>query len=83
MKPKSDAFSGLRGPATSVPSDLYSLASQHTTPNVGGDTLRDNSAKNNLPIESWLLRISLLCQMELFVSSSQNNFSGQIFKTIA
>ena len=52
----------FRGPATSVPSDLDSLESQHTTLKVGGDTLRDNSAKNNLLIESWLLRISLLCQ---------------------
>ena len=79
---ESNTFSGLRGSATSVPLDLDSLASQHTTPNVGGDTLRDNSAKYYLPIESWLLRISLLCQMELFVSSSQNNnnFSGPIFK---
>ena len=74
---ESHAFSGLRGQATSV----HSLASQHTTPDVGGDTL-DNSAKNNLLIEFWLLRISLLYQMELFVSSSQNktNFSGAIFK---
>ena len=61
------------------------MASQHTSPNVGGGTLGDNSAKNNLLIESWLLRISLFCQMELFVSSSQKkkNFSGPIFKTTA
>ena len=33
-------------------------------------------------VESWLLRFSLLCQMELLVSSSQdkNNFSGSVFK---
>ena len=38
------------------------MAPQHSTSNVGGDTFTDNSAKNNLLIESWLLRISLLCQ---------------------
>ena len=39
------------------------MAPQHSTSNVGGDTFRDNSEnKTNLLIESWLLRISLLCQ---------------------
>ena len=37
----SHTFSGLRGPAISVPLGFDSLAPQHTTPNVGGDTLRD------------------------------------------
>ena len=31
--------------------DLDSMASRHTSPNVGGDTLGDNTAKNNLLIE--------------------------------
>ena len=71
---KSHTLSGLSGLAFSVPLGFDSLAPQHSTLNVGGDTLRDNSVKkNNLLIESWLLRISLLCQkMELFVSSLQN-----------
>ena len=82
---ESHSFSGQRGQTTSVPLDLDSMALQHTSPNVGGDKLRDNSAKNNLLIESLLLRISMLCQMKLFVSSSQNknSFSGPIFKTTA
>ena len=56
-----------------MPLGFDSMAPQHSTPKVGGDTFRDNSAKKNLLIESWLLRISLLCQkMDLLVSSSQN-----------
>ena len=42
---RSHTFNGLRGPAISVPLGFDLLAPQHTTPNVGGDTLRDNSAK--------------------------------------
>ena len=57
----SHTFSGLRGLAISVPLGFDSLAPQHSTPNVGGETLRENPDKNLL-LESWSLRISLLCQ---------------------
>ena len=55
-----------------VPLGFDSMAPQHSTPNVGGDKFRDNSAKNKSTYRI-LVRISLLCQiMEMSVSSSQN-----------
>ena len=41
-------------------------------PSVGEDTHRDNSVKNNLLIEYWLIRISLPCVVELFISINRN-----------
>ena len=42
---ESHTFSGLRGLAISVPLGFDSLAPKHSSPNVGGDPLKDNSAK--------------------------------------
>ena len=47
-------------------------------------TPRDNSVKNNLLIEYWLLRISLLCLVELFVFMvMKKKFLVILFKTLA
>ena len=46
---------------------------QHSTPNVGGDTFRDNSAKNKSTYRILVTQnFSVVSKMELFVSSSQN-----------
>ena len=69
----SHTFSGLRGLAITVPLGFDSMAPQHSTPNVGGDTLRDNSAKNKSTYRILVTQnLSVVSKMELFVSSSQN-----------
>ena len=49
------------------------MAPQHSTPNVGGDTFRDNSGKNRSTYRiSVTKNLSVVSKMEFFVSSSQN-----------
>ena len=49
------------------------MAPQHSTPNVGGDTIRDNSAKNKSTYRILVTQnLSVVSKMELLVSSSQN-----------
>ena len=49
------------------------MASQHSTPKVGGDTFRDNSAKNKSTYRILVTQnLSVVSKIELFVSSSQN-----------
>ena len=65
---------------------IDSMAPQHSTHNVEGDTFRDNSAKNKSTYTILVSQnLSVVSKMELFVSSSQNknNFSSPIFKTTA
>ena len=65
-----------------MPLGFDSIAPQHSTPNVGGDTVRDNSAKNKSTYRILVTQnLSVASKMELFVTSSQNktNFSSPIF----
>ena len=56
-----------------MPLGFNSLAPQHSIPNVGGDKLRDNSAKNKSTYRILdTQNLSVVSKMELFVSSSQN-----------
>ena len=56
-----------------MPLGFDSLAQQYSTPNVGGDTLRDNSAKNKSTYRILVTQnLSVVSKIELFVSSSQN-----------
>ena len=56
-----------------MPLGFDSMAPQHSTPNLGGDTFRDNSAKNKSTYRILLTQnLSVVSKMELFVSSSQN-----------
>ena len=56
-----------------MPLGFDSMAPQHSTPNVGGDTFRDNSAKNKSSYRILVTQnLSVVSKMELFVSSSQN-----------
>ena len=50
------------------------MAPQHSTPNVGEDTFRDNSAKKANSTYRILViqNLSVVSKMELFVSSSQH-----------
>ena len=58
-----------------MPLGFDSLALEHSTPNVGGDTLRDNSAKNKSTYRILVTQnLSVVSKMELFVSSLQNDF---------
>ena len=56
-----------------MPLGFDSMAPQHSTPNVGEDTFRDNSAKNKSTYRILVTQnLSVVSKMELFVSSSQN-----------
>ena len=56
-----------------MPLGLDSMAPQHSTSNVGGDTFRDNSAKKQSTYRILVTQnLSVVSKMELFVSSSQN-----------
>ena len=56
-----------------MPLGFDSMASQHSTPKVGGDTFRDNSAKNKSTYRILVTQnLSVVSKIELFVSSSQN-----------
>ena len=50
------------------------MAPKHSTPNVGGDSFRDNSAKNKSTYRILVTQnLSVVSKkMELFVSSLQN-----------
>ena len=56
-----------------MPLIFDSLAPQHSTPKVGGDTLRDDSAKKKNTYRILVTQNhSVVSKMELFVLSSQN-----------
>ena len=56
-----------------VPLGIDSMAPQHSTPNIGGDTFRDNSAKNKSTYRILVTQnLSVVSKMELFISSSRN-----------
>ena len=62
-----------------MPLGFDSLAPQHSTPKVGGDTLRDNSAKNKSTYRILVTQnLSVVSKMELFVSSSQNKTNSVV-----
>ena len=49
------------------------MAPQHSTSNVGGETFRDNSAKNKSTYRILVTQnLSVESKMELYFSSSQN-----------
>ena len=67
-KTESHSVSGLRGSADFCTLSFKIRWLHRLLPLTSEGTLGDNSVKNNLLIEYWLLRISWLCLVELFVS---------------
>ena len=63
----SHSINGLRGAVRFCALRLKKCWLHDLLPLASEGTPRDNSVKNNLLIEYWLLRISLLCLVELFV----------------
>ena len=63
----SHSVSGLRGAARFCALRFKNCWFHGLLPLTSEGTPRDNSVKNNLLMEYWLLRISLLCPMELLV----------------
>ena len=63
----SHSVSGLRGGARFYALRFKNCWLHGLLPLRSEGTPRDDSSKNNLLIEYWLLRISLLCLVELFV----------------
>ena len=71
------------GTASQCPQVLNLVAHQQSASNVKGTQIKDDSAKNNLLLESQNHSVASI--MELFVSSLQkyNNFGGLTFQITA